>query len=182
MNSFLGYDEIKNIGFKYFGENVKISRYARFYSPELISIGNNVRIDDFCILSGKIETGDNIHISAYTGLFAGNTGIKLEDYTTISSRCAIYAESDDYSGEYLTNPMVDDKYRNVISGQVILKKYSIIASGCTVLPNVEIGEGVAVGAMSLVKTSLKAWGIYGGIPVTFIKERSRNILNIVDSI
>ena len=51
MNSFLTKIELQKIGFKYLGENTKISRLANFYSPSKISIGNNVRIDDFCILS-----------------------------------------------------------------------------------------------------------------------------------
>ena len=63
-NSFLSIDEIKKIGLKSFGKNVFVSRYANFYSPETIEIGNNVRIDDFCILSGEIKLSNYIHISA----------------------------------------------------------------------------------------------------------------------
>ena len=54
MNSFYTENELKQIGFKRIGENVLISRKASIYQPELIEIGNNVRIDDFCILSGNI--------------------------------------------------------------------------------------------------------------------------------
>ena len=53
MNSFYSKEELKEIGFKKYGENVLISRKTSIYNPEKIIIGNNVRIDDFCILSRK---------------------------------------------------------------------------------------------------------------------------------
>ena len=67
-SSFYSQKELTSIGFKSIGTNVLISKKASFYSPEEISIGNNVRIDDFCILSGKITLGSNIHISAFCAL------------------------------------------------------------------------------------------------------------------
>lgn len=143
-----------------------------------IKIGDNVRIDDFCILSGKIIMGSYIHISPYTCLIAGDYGITLKDFTTISSRCAIYAVSDDYSGHSLTNPMISSPYRCPYGGEVILKKYSIIGSGSVVLPNVTIGKGSAIGAMSLVKTSVPKWTICAGIPCKKVKKRSKDLKNL----
>lgn len=52
--SFYTHDELAEIGFKSCGKNVLISRKASIYSPAKIEIGDNVRIDDFCILSGVI--------------------------------------------------------------------------------------------------------------------------------
>lgn len=174
MNSFYSIDELKELGFKSFGENVLISRNACIYGAENITIGNNVRIDDFCILSGKITIGSWIHISAYTGLFGGNEGIELADFVTISSRCAVYAVSDDYSGKTMTNPMIEDEYRQTYGGKVHFEKHSIIGSGCTVLPGVTLREGASVGAMSLVKNNLEEWSMYAGIPAVKIKERYKN--------
>jgi galactoside O-acetyltransferase len=164
------------LGLKKYGSNVLISRKCSIYSPEKISLGDNVRIDDFCILSGNIVLGNYIHISAYSSLFAGKYNIILEDFTTVSSRCAIYAESDDYSGESPTNPMLPEECRTTYGGNVILKSYAIIGSGCTLLPNLTIGEGAAVGAMSLITKDIPGWGIYGGVPCRFLKERSKKLL------
>lgn len=94
--SFLSRDEIMSIGFASFGDNLKISRKASIYSPEKISIGNNVRIDDFCILSGRINIGSNIHISAYVALY-GQAGITIQDFSGISARCTLYSAIDDLS-------------------------------------------------------------------------------------
>lgn len=177
MNSFYSDKELKDIGFAHIGTDVRISKKASIYEASNISIGNHVRIDDFCILSGKIKLGNYIHISAYSCLFAGDAGIEFEDYVTFSSRGAIYAITDDYSGEYMANPMVPDKYTNVTGKKVILHKHVILGTGCTVLPGVEMGEGASVGCMSLVSKGVDPWGIYYGIPVKRVKERSKNLLN-----
>jgi galactoside O-acetyltransferase len=176
MNSFYTEEELGALGLKKYGENVLISKKCSLYAAQKISIGNNVRIDDFCILSGNIVLGNYIHISAYSSLFAGNYSIILEDFTTVSSRCAIYAESDDYSGESPTNPMLPEICRTTYGGNVILKPYVIIGSGCTLLPNLTIGEGSAVGAMSLIVKDIPGWGIYGGVPCRLLKKRSKKLL------
>lgn len=44
-------EQLEKKGFKSIGENVLISDKTSIYSPQNISIGNNVRIDDYCVLS-----------------------------------------------------------------------------------------------------------------------------------
>lgn len=178
MTSFYTEQELETLGLKSYGSNVKISRKSSIYGAEHIVIGSNVRIDDFCILSGNITIGSYVHIAAYSALYAGTTGIEMMDYTGLSSRGVVYAESDDYSGNYLTNPTVDERYKHIIKGKVILKKHSLIGTSSVILPSVIVGEGVAVGSMSLVNKSLDDWGIYVGIPCRKIKERSRELLKL----
>ena len=178
MTSFYSQDELSDMGFKRIGSNVMISRKASFYGASNISIGNNIRIDDFCILSGVIELSDNIHIAAYSALYGGDIGIIIGKYSNISSRVCIYAISDDYSGESMSNPTIPDKYKILTSEHVIIDRHVIVGSGCTILPGVTLAEGTAVGAMSLCKQSTEPWGIYAGIPARRIKERSRELLKL----
>ncbi|WP_085298073.1 acyltransferase [Cognaticolwellia mytili] len=176
-------DELRQLGFAAVGSNVCISRKASFYGASRISIGNNVRIDDFCVLSageGGITIGNYIHIAVYSSLI-GAANISLGDYCNISSRVAIYSSSDDYSGNYMTNPMVDSAYTNVLSKPVVIKEHVIIGANSVVLPSVTIGLGVAVGALSLVSHSLAEWGIYAGQPAKFIKQRNRQLLTLATS-
>ncbi len=49
--AFLAEEQLKELGFRSLGSNVKISSKASIYAPYNISIGNNVRIDDFCVIS-----------------------------------------------------------------------------------------------------------------------------------
>lgn len=178
MNSYYSSEELKEIGLKTVGENVLISRKTSIYGASNISIGDNVRIDDFSILSGNITLGNNIHIAAYCALFGGTAGIVMEDFSGMSSRTVIYAESDDYSGAFLTNPMIPDEYRNVVGGKVTLEKHVIIGTGTSIMPGVTIRCGTAVGSMSLVNKSLDEWGIYTGIPCKKMKDRDKNLLEL----
>jgi galactoside O-acetyltransferase len=174
-SSFFSIEELNQIGFKSIGQNVLISRFARFYSPEFIEIGNNVRIDDFCILSGNIKFGSFIHISAYCALY-GKFGIEIEDYSGLSPRCTVFSASDDFSGEYPIGPMISSEFTNVTGGKVIIKQFVQIGAGTVILPNLTINRGVAIGALSLVKKSLDEWNIYVGNPLKMLKPRQRDLL------
>ena len=176
MNSFLSKQEIDSFGFSAVGEDVHISRFAHFYGAEKIHIGNHVRIDDFCILSGEIVLGSFIHLAANVLLFAGDSSIEVGDYSTLSSRCAVYAISDDYSGEAMTNPTVPKEFRNVTGKKVTIGKHVIVGTGSTILPGVEIGEGGSFGAMSLINKSTAPWGIYMGAPCRRIRDRRKDLL------
>jgi galactoside O-acetyltransferase len=180
MSSFLTDDELAAIGFGHVGRNVRISRLASFHSAARIRIGDNTRIDDFCVLSageGGIEIGRNVHIAIQSSLM-GKCRITLGDFANISSRVAIYSSNDDYSGEYMTNPTVAAEYTNITSGPVHIGRHVIIGSGSVVTLNVNIGEGVAVGALSLVRSDCEPFGIYVGSPARRVKERSRRLLEM----
>ena len=180
-HSFYSPEELNQIGLGSYGEHVLISRKASFYSPGEIHLGNHVRIDDFCILSGKIKLGSYIHISAYVGLY-GAFGIEIGDYATISGQVMVYSQNDDYSGDYFTNPMVPESLTNVTGGPVVIGKYAIVGAGTIVLPELTIGEGTAIGAMSLVKEDVDPWLICAGIPVRIIRERSKGLTSLKTSI
>jgi len=178
--AYLNHAQLEALGLKSFGNDVKISEWARIYNPAQISIGNNVRIDDFCILStgdGGIELGSHIHIAAYTSII-GKSLIKLGDYCNISSRVSIYSSSDDYSGEFLTSPVVADLFTNVNHSPVTIESHCIIGAGSVILPGSNLDIGVAVGAMSLINGDLLALNIYAGIPAKIIKPRSKKILSL----
>lgn len=176
MSSFYSQEELSALGLKSYGTNVRISRFARIYSPEKISIGDNVRIDDFCILSGNVTIGSHIHISAYVALY-GSMGIELEDYTGISPMTTVYSAMDDFGGDYLIGPIHPEEKTHVTGGKVTIKRYSQIGTHCVVFPNITIGEGSVVGACSMVIHNTEPWTIYVGIPAHKLKERSRGLIN-----
>ena len=173
-------EELINIGLKTFGNNVLISNKCSIYNAQNIVIGNNVRIDDYCVLSagiGGIIIGSYIHIGVYTSVIGGGKVI-LKDFCNISSKVAIYSSNDDYSGEFMTNPMIDTKHTNVKMDSVSIGKHVIIGSGSIILPGVVLNEGCAIGSLSLVKKDIPSFTIYAGNPIKFIKKRKNNIINI----
>jgi galactoside O-acetyltransferase len=172
--------EIDAIGFAEVGDDVQLSEHARFYGASRIFLGNHVRIDDFCVLSagsGGIHIGNHVHIALFSSLI-GKGKIILSDYCNISSRVSIYSSSDDYSGESMTNPTIPEDYKNVLHASVSLGKHVIVGSGTVILPGVNLSDGVAVGALSLIKTDCPPFGIYAGSPAKRIKERSRALLDL----
>ena len=180
--SYYTEEELAQLGLASFGTDVRLSRKASLYGISNISIGSHVRIDDYCVLSGKIVIGNYVHINPFTGVFAGEAGVFFNDYANLASRVTIYAVSDDYSGNYMTSPLLSKEVTNITQSPVHIGRHVIIGTGTSILPGVDIGEGCAIGAMSLVKKSCKSWGIYGGIPCKFIKERSKRLLDYLDKV
>lgn len=177
-SSFYSEEELKEIGLKNVGRNVLISRKCSMYGVREICIGDNVRIDDFTILSGRIILGNYVHIAAGAYLFGGDEGIELKDYCGISSHCSVYATTDDYLGEAMTNPTIPEQYRNVTQEMVVMEKHVVIGAGSIVLPGVYLGEGSAFGSMSLITKSTEPWMVYKGIPAKVWKERKRMLLEL----
>ena len=171
-------DELRLMGFKSVGENVSIAKNCTMIGLHNITIGNHVRIDGPTVISAhydELVIGDYIHIGGF-GFIQCAAKITLEDFVNISQGVRIYAGSDDYSGETMTNPMIPSELTSVEKGPVTIGRHTIVGTGSVILPNVTIGEGCAIGALSLVKADLSEWGIYAGAPVKKVKERSKNLL------
>ena len=163
--SFYTNDELLDLGFQCVGSHVLISRKASLYGTKGMQIGDNVRIDDFCILSGEIT-------------LYGSMGIELENNTGISPRSTLFSAMDDFGGDFMIGPIHPQKFTHVTGGRILLKQYSQIGVNCIVFPNVTLEEGSVAGAMSLINKSLPAWTISAGIPARVIRERSRMLLSL----
>ena len=75
----------------------------------------------------------------------------------------------------MTNPTLNSKYTNVTSAVVTIGRHVIIGSGSVVLPGITLAEGVCIGALSLVNKTCDSFTTYAGIPIKFIKKRSRGL-------
>lgn len=178
MNSFYSEEELQLLSLKSFGKNVLISKKVSFYSPQEIEIGNNVRIDDFCILSGKIKLGNYIHIGAYCALY-GAYGIVMDDFTGLSPRCTLFSASDNFNGNYLISPTTYKHHNQIIFGEIVIKKYCQVGANSVILPAIKMEEGSVVGAMSFLTQSTEEWSIYAGSPARKIKNREKGLLNLI---
>ena len=170
--------ELKSLGFKHIGRNVKISNKASIYNHDQIEIYDNSRIDDFCVISGKIKIGKNVHITPQCLVAGGEKGIIFEDFTTISYQVQIFTQSDDYSGTTMVNSTIPVKYKNEYKDPVKLGIFSVVGAGSIIMPGVILAEGTSVGAMSLVLKSTDPWGIYVGVPAKRLKDRKKDLLQL----
>lgn len=180
--AYLTNNQLDELGLNDYGSNVMVSEKASIYFPENLNLGSNVRIDDFCVISakGKVCIGDYVHIGAFSAIYGG-AGVELGDFSGMSSRCTIYSESDDFSGESLIHPFFPDQFKpGYIRGKVTLESYVQLGAGCTVLPNCRLGVGAVTGAHSLVLDDLKEWSINVGIPARFSKSRARTALKLME--
>lgn len=170
--------ELRMLNFGHIGNNVMVASNCTLIGLENIYIGDNVRIDGNTTIAasrGHCRIGRNIHIGG-SGHLACTGGLTISDFANLSQGVRIYTISDDYSGEAMTNPTIPSEFTNVTIAPVTLGKHVIVGSGSVVLPGAHLGDGVAVGALSLVNRPLEPWGIYGGIPVRKIKKRSDALL------
>lgn len=178
--AMLSREAIKALGLLSVGDHAQISDRASIFGANRITLGHDVRIDDYSVISagiGGIEIGNHVHIAIYSSLI-GAGKITLSDFCNISSRVSIYSSNDDYSGATMTNPTVPSEFTGVTRANVYLGKHVIVGCGSIILPGIVLEEGVAVGALSLVNRDCKTFGIYAGNPARRVKERKRNLLQL----
>lgn len=176
--SYLSQSALESMGFKRLGRGVKISDRASLYDVHEMELGDFSRIDDFCVVSGRVTLGRFNHITPMCLVAGGTPGIVMDDFCTLAYGVKVFAQSDDYSGETLTNSLVPKKYKKEIFAAVQLHRHVIVGASSTIMPGVVLAEGCAVGAMSLISKSTDPWGIYVGIPARRVKDRSRNLLSL----
>lgn len=177
VSGYLSRSQLLEMGLRDVGDDVLVSAKASLYGAERISIGDNVRIDDFCLLSagaGGIEIRSHVHIAAYTG-FWGQAPILLEDFVGISSRVSVYSSTDDYRGIGLTGPLVPESLRAVKSEAVVLRRHALVGTGAVLLPGTIMEEGSALSALALALGRIAPYSLYAGIPARMAAPRERNL-------
>ena len=172
------------------GRNIEFGRQLFVNHPEVITVGNNVRIgndveiinspdseivigDDSIIESntvikvnyaGKLNIGRNTKINKFNYISCNNL-ITIGDHTMTAAFCHILDSNHGVAR--------DQNMRN--QDKVILETHIgsdvWIGTMCTVLAGTRIENGVVVGANSTTRGSLESYGIYAGNPCKKIKSR-----------
>ncbi|WP_201526073.1 acyltransferase [Psychrobacter frigidicola] len=168
--------QLEKKGFKSLGKNVRISDKASIYNADQIEIGDNSRIDDFCVVSGRVKIGAFCQIAPMCLIAGGEEGVYLGDFSGLSYGVKVFSQSDDYSGETMVSSFVPSKYKNEKKEKVVIERQVIIGAGSMIMPGVNLAEGSSVGAMSLINKDTSPWGIYVGIPAKRVKERKKDLL------
>ncbi len=174
-------DELRNLGLR-FGKNVRIDRSAMLFGGARITLGSNVRIDAYVVVTAEepVEIGDFVHLGAGSMIF-GRGGATLEDFSGLAPRVCILTTSDDFVEGYLTNPTVPEEYTRVSVAPVALRRHSLVGCGSVVLPGVTLGEGAAVGALTLVRKDVPAFAVVAGNPPRTIATRNETRLRALEA-
>lgn len=169
-NIFFNISDLKKCG-----KNVIIGKTVRIRYPELVEIGDNVIIDDFCYISTSLKISSHVHISSGCKIIGGKEAfVSFDEFSTLSPNVVIAAGSDDYISGIAT-PMIEKAFKGKVEiGSVRIGRHCIVGSNSTILPNLTINTGASIGANSLVKRDLESWNLYAGVPVRKIKKRDKN--------
>ena len=168
-------NQVGRLGLASVGADVIIWEKAQIIGAEHISVGDRVIIDDFVLLMATepMVIGSFVHIAAATTVMGGGS-FSMGDFATLSGGVRVYTGTDDYLGGSMVNSTVPAPWRTPTRSMVRLDRHSVIGAGSVVLPGVTIGEGAAVGAMSLVTGDCDPWTVYVGAPAKPLKSRPRS--------
>lgn len=146
-------EDLKSFGFSTVGNDCRISKKVSFYSIAG-SIGDNVRIDDYCVVKGHIELGSHIHIGAFSLLSGVGGGVHLADFVTLSSGVHVYSASDIYAASTLASSSVPRELTSTKCGPIHLEAATLVGANTLILPGTRLGMGASIGAQCIVKGSI----------------------------
>ena len=169
-----------------FGQNVVLRH------PHKIRIGNNVVIDDNCLLDAKgtsnagITIGDGVFVGRNTILSCKNGDIHLGDGVNIGFNCEVFSASEVRIGREtlvaaycyviggdhdFSDPSVPVLAQARRSTGVAIGDGAWIGAGAKILDGVRIGDRAVIGAASVVRETIPAGAIAVGIPARIVSQR-----------
>jgi acetyltransferase-like isoleucine patch superfamily enzyme len=174
------------------GRNVIFGQNVVLRHPHKIHIGDNVMIDDNCLVDAKGTTNTGIRIGS--GVFVGrntilsckNGNIALADGANIGFNCEVFSASDVSIGKntlvaaycYLIggdHDMADPEVPVIDQGRksvgVHVGDGAWLGAGAKILDGVDIGDLAVVGAGAVVRASVPAGAIAAGVPAKIIGQR-----------
>lgn len=176
--SYLSSEELSKLPLS-IGKNVKISHLAVFNNIHLDSyIADNVRIDDFVIMSGKLEIGKYVHLAPLALLDGGDKGIVVSDFSSISYKSSIITRSDDFTGLAMSNPTVPAQFTMVKNAKVFLGRHVKIGMHSVILPDSNLRDGSSLALQSVFQGESEEFTLYRGNPARPICKISKRVLKL----
>jgi acetyltransferase-like isoleucine patch superfamily enzyme len=148
---------------KHLGRNVIIGKTVRIRKPELVSIGDNVIIDDFTYISCDLVVGAYTHIASNVTISGGGHKVTIGKYCGIATGVSIHPASSNYMVAELDYPTVPEDYRfGGLGEDIVISDYVLLGTKSVVLPGVFLPEGFASAALTVIrKKEYKPWTLYG---------------------
>ena len=174
------------------GRNVIFGQNVVLRHPHKIRIGDDVVIDDNCLLDAKGETnrgiaiGSRVFVGRNTILSCKNGDIDVEDGANIGFNCELFSASHVRVGRetllaaycYLiggdhdfsdTSTPVLEQART--SAGVNVGRGAWLGAGAKILDGVTVGDGAIIGAAAVVREAVPAGAIAVGIPARVVGHR-----------
>lgn len=158
--------------FKSLGKDVQIFEHALILKPEVIELGDGVRIDDYTKVEGGggLVIGKYVHISSFSSVFGGGSA-KLGDYCGLSQGVRLVTGTEQLTG--VMSAAAPLELRNPRRGHIVMEAHSFVGANAVVMPDIVIGEGAVIGAGAVVTKNVGPWEIVAGVPARTIGVRQR---------
>jgi len=174
------------------GRNVVFGQHVVLRHPHKIHIGNNVVVDDNCLLDAKGDTnagiriGDGVFVGRNTILSCKNGDIELGDGANIGFNCEVFSASrvtigrrvllaaytyvigGDHDFSDPSKPVLEQART---SAGVAIGDGVWVGAGAKILDGVTVGDGAVIGAAAVVRESVPAAAIAVGIPARVVGSR-----------
>ena len=176
------------------GENVRIGASVKIENPPLISIGDNVRIDDGATLiaregteivlernvhlcervyldtetaGGYIHVGRSVYIGTGTTLF-GHKGLVIGDHALLAQNITLTPYS-----HIFEDPDTDIIRQGGHSRKVTIGRDVYVGMGVCIMYSGDIGDGSVIGAGSTVVKPIPPYSVAVGCPAKVIRKREK---------
>jgi acetyltransferase-like isoleucine patch superfamily enzyme len=177
------------------GKNVMFGSGVVFRHPKKISIGDNVVIDDNCVLDAKGEENDgifigkNVFIGRNTILYCQNGDIYIDDDSNIGSNCQIFSAKDVMIGQkvlvgaysyFIGGGHKSDRVDIPIIDQgreakgITVKDDVWVGAGVKVLDGINLNKSSIIGTGAVVTQDVPMYAVVAGIPAKIIKYRKKD--------
>lgn len=174
------------------GRNVVFGQNVVLRHPHKIRIGDNVVIDDNCLLDAKgddnrgIEIGSGVFVGRNTILSCKNGDIELADGANIGFNCEVFSASrvrvgrDTLLAAYcyliggdhaVTDPSLPVVAQGRRSAGIAVGDGAWLGAGALVFDGVSIGDGAIVGAGAVVRDAVAGGAIAVGMPARVVGSR-----------
>ena len=175
------------------GRNVVFGQNVSLRHPHKIRIGNDVVVDDNCLLDAKgssnrgIVIGDGVFIGRNSILSCKNGDIELASGANIGFNCELFSASRVRIGEAVLmaaySYVVGGDHDRSDPGKAVLDQSRTsagvdigagawVGAGAKILDGVTIGERAIVGAGAVVRENVPAGAVSVGVPARIVSTRA----------
>lgn len=138
--------------------------------PEKIHTVATSRIDSFCKIEGGegVYIGEYVHIASFCHVNIGGGLTVMHRGSALGSGTRIISGSNVH-GHGISCSAIDPsaKFRR---SSVVIGENAVVFAGSTILPGVKLGKNSVVAAGAVVRESVPAYEIWGGVPARKIGE------------
>ena len=145
----------------------RVGEHCLFMAPDKVRLRGPIRIDPFFLSTCGIDAAGMNHVGPNV-FFNGGPGqtVRLGEWAFVGAGSRLITASDDYSGAW--GPIGPYGSNFMERGDIVLAPFSGVAVGTTLLPGVELPEGVCIAAHGLVRgidaEQMEPWTVYACVP------------------